>query len=33
VRASVARVRAKLPALTVEGAVYDVRAGVLRPVQ
>ena len=33
VRASVARVRAKLPALTVEGAVYDVQAGVLRPVR
>jgi len=32
VRASVARVRAALPALAVEGAVYDVRAGVLRAV-
>jgi carbonic anhydrase len=32
VRAAVARVRAALPGLTVEGVVYDVRAGALRPV-
>ena len=32
VRAAVARVRAALPDLAVEGALYDVRAGVLRPV-
>jgi carbonic anhydrase len=32
VRASVARVRATLPRLAVEGALYDVRARVLRPV-
>jgi len=32
VRAAVARVRAALPDVAAEGAVYDVRAGVLRPV-
>jgi hypothetical protein len=32
VRAAVARVRAALPGLAVEGAVYDVRAGFLRPL-
>jgi Carbonic anhydrase len=33
VRAAAAKLRAALPALVVEGAVYDVRAGRLRTVQ
>ena len=32
VRAAAARVRAALPDLAVEGALYDVRTGTLRPV-